>query len=106
MASGAKTLAIAALCLSSFSFAQKDSHTSSHHTADLVEGVVEMVDTKAHNITLRHAEIRNVQMPAMTMVFGVKDAALLDKVKAGDKVKFRVEIIGGAPTVTVIEVAN
>jgi Copper binding periplasmic protein CusF len=77
VASGAKTLAVAALCLSSFSFAQTNSHTSSHHTTDLVEGVVEMVD-----------------------------AALLDKVKAGDKVKFRVETIGGASTVTVIEVAN
>jgi Cu/Ag efflux protein CusF len=65
-----------------------------------------MVDTKARNITLRHGEIRNVQMPAMTMVFGVKDAGLLEKVKAGDKVKFRVEAIDGAPTVTVIEVAK
>ena len=42
----------------------------------------------------------------MTMVFGVKDAALLTKVKAGDKVKFKVEAIDGAPTVTVIEVAK
>ena len=45
-------------------------------------------------------------MPAMTMVFGVKDSALLDKVKAGDKVKFKVEAIGGTPTVTVIEVVE
>jgi Cu/Ag efflux protein CusF len=66
VASGAKTLAVAALCLSSFPFAQTNSHTSSHHTTDLVEGVLEMVDTKARNITLRHAEIRNVHMPAMT----------------------------------------
>ena len=106
MGFGVKTLAVTALCISSISFAQTHSHLSGDHAADMVEGVVEMVDTKARNITLRHAEIRNVQMPAMTMVFGVKDAALLDKVKAGDKVKFKVEAIGGAPTVTVIEVAK
>jgi Cu(I)/Ag(I) efflux system periplasmic protein CusF len=103
---GAKTFVVAVLCVNSTSFAQTHSHSSGDHKADMIEGVVEMVDTKARNITLRHAEIRNVQMPAMTMVFGVKDAALLDKVKAGDKVKFKVEAIGGAPTVTVIEVAK
>ena len=45
-------------------------------------------------------------MPAMTMVFQVKDAAMLDKVKAGDKVKFKVERSGGAFTVTEIEAAK
>ena len=45
-------------------------------------------------------------MPAMTMVFRVKDPALLDKVKAGDKVKFRAEKIGSAYTVTTIEAAK
>ena len=101
----AKTLA-AALCASGLSFAQTSSHTGGHHATDMVDGEVQMVDRKARNITLRHGEIRNVQMPAMTMVFGVKDAALLDKVKAGDKVKFKVEAIGGTPTVTVIEVVK
>ena len=106
MGIGAKTLAVVGLCVSSFSFAQTNSHTSGHHTAEMVEGEVEMVDRKAGNLTLRHGEIRNVQMPAMTMVFGVKDPALLDKVKAGDKVKFKVEAIGVTPTVTLIEVAK
>ena len=41
-------------------------------------------------------------MPAMTMVFQVKDPALLDKVKAGDKVKFEAQKLGGAFTVTSI----
>ena len=106
MGIGAKALAIAGLCVSSFSFAQTHSHTTGHPIADMVDGEVEMVDRQARNITLRHGEIRNVQMPAMTMVFGVKDPALLDKVKAGDKVKFKVETIAGAPTVTVIELAK
>jgi Cu/Ag efflux protein CusF len=45
-------------------------------------------------------------MPAMTMVFQVKDPAMLDSVKAGDKVKFQAERIGGAFTVTLIEAAK
>jgi Cu/Ag efflux protein CusF len=106
MGIGAKVLAVAGLCVSSFSFAQTHSHTTGHPIVDMVDGEVELVDRQARNITLRHGEIRNVQMPAMTMVFGVKDPALLDKVKAGDKVKFKVEAIGGAPTVTMIEVAK
>jgi Cu/Ag efflux protein CusF len=43
----------------------------------------------------------------MTMVFQVQDRALLDKVKAGDKVKFTaVQSSGGAYTVTSIEPAK
>ena len=44
-----------------------------------------------------------LNMPAMTMVFQVKDPALLDKVKTGDKVKFEAQKFGGAFTVTRIE---
>jgi Cu(I)/Ag(I) efflux system protein CusF len=36
----------------------------------------------------------------MTMVFRVKEPKMLDQVKAGDKVKFQAEKIGGAFTVT------
>ena len=46
------------------------------------------VDAGAGAVTLRHGDIRNLDMPPMTMVFKVKDAALLQKVKPGDKVKF------------------
>lgn len=42
-------------------------------------------------------------MPPMTMVFQVKDEAMLDQVKAGDKVKFQAEKTGGAYTVTKIQ---
>ena len=101
-----KALAAAGVCVSGLLFAQTGSHTGGRHATDMVNGEVQLVDKKARTITLRHDEIRNVQMPAMTMVFGVRDPALLDKVKAGDKVKFKVESINGAPTVTVIEVSK
>jgi Cu/Ag efflux protein CusF len=45
----------------------------------------------------------SLDMPAMTMVFQVKDPAMLDQVKTGDKVQFTAQKLGGAFTVTRIE---
>jgi Cu(I)/Ag(I) efflux system protein CusF len=46
------------------------------------EGEVRKVDKEAGKVTLKHGEIKNLEMPGMTMVFQVKDPALLEKVKA------------------------
>ena len=54
----------------------------------LTDGEVRKVDKAVGKVTLKHGEIKNLDMPPMTMVFGVKDKALLDNIKAGDKVKF------------------
>lgn len=67
------------------------------------EGEIRKVDLAAKKITIKHGEIKNLDMPAMTMVFQVKDPAMLDQVKAGDKVKFRADKINGAFTVVEIE---
>jgi Cu(I)/Ag(I) efflux system periplasmic protein CusF len=69
----------------------------------LTDGEVRKVDKDAKKITIRHGPIQNLDMPPMTMVFQVKDPAVLDQVKAGDKVKFAVEKVGGAFTVMSIE---
>jgi len=69
----------------------------------LTDGEVRKVDKDAKKITLRHGPIANLDMPAMTMVFQVQDPALLDQVKAGDKIRFAAEKAGGAYTVTRIE---
>ena len=74
--------------------------------AALTDGEIRKVDKDAKKITLKHGPISNLDMPAMTMVFQVKDPALLDQVKAGDKVKFAAEKLGGAFTVTRIEKVN
>ena len=50
---------------------------------------VRKVDKAARKITLKHEEIKNLGMPPMAMVFQVKDNAVLDKYKAGDKVQFK-----------------
>jgi Cu/Ag efflux protein CusF len=71
--------------------------------ASMTEGEVRKIDKEAKKITLKHGDIKNLDMPGMTMVFLVKDAALLDKVKAGDKVKFAAEKTDSAIVVTAIE---
>ena len=74
--------------------------------AQLTDGEIRKVDKDAKKITIKHGEIKNLGMPPMTMVFQVKDSAMLDKVKAGDKVKFVAEKVGGAFTGTQIERAQ
>ena len=72
----------------------------------LTDGEVRKVDKATGKVTLKHGEIKNLDMPPMTLVFGVKDKALLDKVKAGDKVKFSAEKDGGQYLVTGIEAGS
>ena len=67
------------------------------------DGEVRKVDMEGKKITLKHGEIKNLDMPPMSMVFQVKDAAMLEKLKAGDKVRFKAEKAGGAIMVTEIE---
>lgn len=71
-------------------------------SGDLAEGEVRKVDRPAAKVTLKHGEIRNLDMPPMTMVFVVRDPAALDALKAGDKVQFRAIKDGGTYTVTEI----
>ena len=68
------------------------------------EGEVRRVDARAQTVTLKHGEIKNLDMPPMTMVFQVSDPALLGKVKAGDKVRFTADKVNGTYTVLSLEV--
>jgi Cu(I)/Ag(I) efflux system protein CusF len=67
------------------------------------EAEVRKVDKAAGKLTLKHGEIKNLDMPPMTMVFTARDPALLDKVKAGDQVTSSAEKEGGQYVVTAIE---
>lgn len=71
--------------------------------AALAEGEIRKVDKDAGKLTIKHGPIKNLEMPAMTMVFKVKDAAMLEQVAAGDKIRFGVEKVNGAFTVQQIE---
>ena len=68
------------------------------------DGEVRRVDKDAQKLTIRHGPLPSLDMPtAMTMVYRVRDAAMLERVKSGDQVKFQAEKVGGAFTVTAIE---
>jgi Cu(I)/Ag(I) efflux system periplasmic protein CusF len=75
-------------------------------TVSLADGEVMKVDKAAGKLTLRHGPIPSLDMPKMTMVFRVKDPAMLDQVKAGDRVRFAADKIGGQYTVVGIEPAK
>ncbi|RQS97650.1 copper-binding protein [Burkholderia seminalis] len=62
-------------------------------------GEVRKVDAAAGKLTIKHGPLENLGMEAMTMVFKVKDPAMLSQVKAGDKIDFVAEEVGGALTV-------
>ncbi len=87
-------------------------HAAAHSAAPaaaavpMSEGEIRKVDKDAGKITIRHGDLKNLDMPPMTMVFQVTDPAMLDKVKAGDKVGFVAEKIEGRYAVTQIEVRN
>ena len=91
-------LLAAAFAAAAWAQTQPEAH-SAHHPAsaasaaadDMTDGEVRKVDKGTAKITIKHAEIKKLDMPPMTMVFQVKEAALLDKVKAGDKIRFSAE---------------
>ena len=75
--------------------------------AEWADGEVRRVDKDAQKLTIRHGPLPQLDMPmAMTMVYRVKDASMLEQVKAGDKVKYQAEKVSGAFTVTAIEQAK
>jgi Cu(I)/Ag(I) efflux system protein CusF len=74
--------------------------------SSMADGEVRKVDKDAAKITLRHGELKNLEMPAMTMVFQVKDKAMLDQVKVGDKVRFTADKVGGVFTITHFELVK
>ena len=70
---------------------------------DMTEAEVRKVDKDAKKVTLKHGPIKNLDMPGMTMVFQVKNVALLDKIAAGDKIMFTAEQQQGAFVMTTVE---
>ncbi len=82
----------------------KKPHTvAAAEAAPMTEGEVRKVDKPAKKITLKHGPILNLDMPAMTMVFQVADPAMLEHLKAGDKVRFSADKAGSGYAVTKIE---
>ncbi len=84
--------AVVAIALASGAFA-----------AEFTKGTVKKVDAKAKKVTLIHEELKDLEMPAMTMVFRVKDDAMLEKLKEGASIEFIAERVDGKLTVTEVK---
>lgn len=80
--------------------------TGAQAQAALSDGEVRRVDKETKKLTIRHGPLQNLDMPPMTMVFQVKDPAMLDQVKAGDKIRFSADKVNGAYTVMSLEAAK
>jgi Cu(I)/Ag(I) efflux system periplasmic protein CusF len=74
--------------------------------ATMADAEVRKIDLENLKITLKHGEIKNLDMPSMTMVFQIKDAALFKDIKVGDKIKFAAEKQGRNYVVTEVQVVK
>ncbi|MEW5888656.1 MAG: copper-binding protein [Pseudomonadota bacterium] len=72
----------------------------------LSDGEVKKVDKEAGKLAIKHGPLANLDMPPMTMVFRVKEPAMLDQLKEGDRIKFTAEKVSGLYTVTRLEKAK
>ena len=86
---------------------QKAKDHSAHHpaaanAADMSDGEVRKVDKEAGKLTLKHGEIKNLDMPAMTMVFRARPVTLLNGLAPGDVVDFTADKVDGQYVVTAL----
>ena len=70
---------------------------------EFTKGVVNKVDAKAKKVTIKHEDLKNLDMPAMTMVVRVEDPALLERLKEGSNIEFVAERVNGKLTVTEVK---
>ena len=87
-------------------------HGSHNHAAmqssegSFVDGVVKKIDKAGGKVTVRHGPLTNLNMPAMTMVFRVKDAAWLDQMKQDGKIRFVADYVDGTLTIVRLDGAK
>jgi len=91
------------LAAASLIFAPSFSGQALSQNAPMVSGTVQRVDASAGKITIDHGPIPNLDMDAMTMVFRTPDPAILEGVKAGDRIRFQAERVNGRISVIRIE---
>lgn len=110
-----KHLFSALLVFSATGFASVYAQDKHHSSADAVsavaadnmaDGEIKKVDRDNKKMTIKHGDIKSLDMPGMTMVFQIRDTTLLESFKAGDKVKFVAEKLDGAFVVTGMHLAK
>lgn len=70
--------------------------------AQAYDGEVMKIDKAQNKVTLKHGELKGLDMPPMTMIFRMQDAKQLDALAVGDRVRFDAAKVGGTYTVTAI----
>jgi len=75
-------------------------------SAEMTDAEVRKVDREAGKLTLKHGDIKSLDMPAMTMVFQVRDKAMLDKLQPGTRIQFKAANEGGKFVVTELKVVQ
>ncbi|MDF1671676.1 MAG: copper-binding protein [Roseovarius sp.] len=69
---------------------------------EYTKGMVKKVDIESGKVTVKHEELKNLDMPAMTMVFRVNDDEQLQNLKEGQAIEFVAERVKGK--LTLVEV--
>jgi Cu(I)/Ag(I) efflux system protein CusF len=106
-----KLLFVTALSLAAAlpAFAQHTGHgtikLAASAAGEMTDGEVRRIDKSRGTVLLKHGEIKNIGMGAMTMSFKLKDPAMANQLKEGDKVKFTAEQKGDDLIITSIRKA-
>ncbi len=91
-------------------FAQADAESAkaveAQPASSLSEGEIRRLESESGKLTIRHGEIRNLDMPPMTMVFTARDKALLAGLKVGDRIRFVASNEGGRYLITEIQLVQ
>jgi Cu/Ag efflux protein CusF len=104
-------IAVAGAAFSTHGMTQTDHSMHGSHTAmqmasitetQMDEGLVKKIDKTGSRVTVSHGEQKS-GMPAMTMVYRVKDASWLDKMKPGQKIRFATDPADGGMTLLSFE---
>ena len=67
------------------------------------KGIVKKIDDQAGKVTIIHEELVDLEMPAMTMVFRVAEAAMLETLSEGEEIEFVAARVEGKLTVTKLQ---
>jgi Cu(I)/Ag(I) efflux system protein CusF len=83
---------------------EHEAHTShASQTSGMIKGEVRRIDAENRKLTIKHEAIPDLEMAAMTMAFRVADTISIDKLKAGDKIRFSLGKVEGKWVVVAIE---
>ncbi len=73
-------------------------------SADWASGEIRRLDPENKRLTIKHGEIKALDMPPMTMVFYVNDPTLLSNLKVADLIEFQAAMEGKKYLVTAVRV--